>query len=119
MRTVFLVCNSPGEVATFVKPTIVELRRTQPHWRVQICLVPCPFATGAEADVILTWFPDIPIWTPWESTLAWFKGKAGKQGDLIVFLGGDPWHALLLKKRFQIPALAYFCLLYTSPSPRD
>ena len=69
--TLYLVSNSPGEVSTFVKPVVSALRRQHPDWELQICLVPCPYATGAEANVISEW-PERPkVWTPWETTKAW------------------------------------------------
>lgn len=106
--TLYLVTNSPGEVTTFVRPMVQELARRHPEWKLQICLVPCPYATGAEASVIEEWPEQPAVWTPWQTTRAWLSG-AGKGGrGLVVFLGGDPWHALLLKSRFGLPAMAYF-----------
>ena len=65
--TLYLISNSPGEVSTFVKPVVSELRRKHPDWELQICLVPCPYATGVEARVIAEW-PEAPqVWTPWQS----------------------------------------------------
>jgi lipid-A-disaccharide synthase len=106
--TLYLVSNSPGEVSTFVKPVVSALRRRHPDWELQICLVPCPYATGAEAHVIAEW-PEAPrVWTPWQTTKAWWNGVGQGKPGAVVFLGGDPWHALLLKHRFQMPCLAYF-----------
>ena len=106
--TLYLISNSPGEVSTFVKPVVSELRRRHPDWDLQICLVPCPYATGAEARVIAEWPEGPQVWTPWQTTQAWWNGVGKGKPGAVVFLGGDPWHALLLKHRFQMPCLAYF-----------
>jgi hypothetical protein len=108
VKTVYLVSNSPGEVSTFVRPVVAALRRRHPDWRLQVCLVPCPYATGAEANVVASW-PQAPaVWRPWQTTKAWLRAEGRGQSGAVVFLGGDPWHALLLKQRFQLPAVAYF-----------
>ena len=108
MTTIHLVSNSPGEVTTFARPVATALRRKHPDWNLQLCLVPCPYATGAEARIIQEWPEKVQVWTPWETTKAWLRGEGkGKEGA-VVFLGGDPWHALLLKHRFQQPCVAYF-----------
>lgn len=106
--TLYLVTNSPGEVTTFVRPVVRELARSKPDWKVQVCLVPCPYATGAEKSVIEQWAEHPSVWTPWETTKAWFWGVGRGKRGLVAFLGGDPWHALLLKHRFRMPAVAYF-----------
>lgn len=106
--TIYLVSNSPGEVSTFVKPVVKVLRRRQPQWKIQVCLVPCPYATGAEKSVVESWEESPQVWSPWQTTKAWLKGKGRGKPGVVVFLGGDPWHALLLKSRFELPCLAYF-----------
>jgi hypothetical protein len=104
----YLVSNSPGEVSTFVRPVVQVIRERHPEWKLQVCLVPCPYATGAESRVIASW-PERPaVWTPWETTKAWWKGVGRGRRGAVVFLGGDPWHALFLKHRFRMPCLAYF-----------
>ena len=108
MKTIFLTSNSPGEVTTFARPVLSELNRRHPDWNCQICLVPCPYATGAEAKVISGWSERPKVWTPWQTTKAWWSGLDIGGDGAVIFLGGDPWHALLLKRRFGIPALAYF-----------
>lgn len=105
---IYLVSNSPGEVSTFVRPVLSELRRRHPQWSLRVCLVPCPYATGAEAKVIASWPESPQVWSPWQTTKAWWKREGRDKRGAIIFLGGDPWHALLLKRSFQMPALAYF-----------
>jgi hypothetical protein len=105
--TITMIVNSPGEVSTFVRPVAAELARRHPHWRREIALVPCPYATGAEAEVIRGWDLAQQVWSPWQTTLRWARGE-GQGPGVVCFLGGDPWHALLWKHRFRVPAVAYF-----------
>lgn len=105
--TVTLMSNSPGEVATFVKPVAAELARRHPDWTREIALVPCPYATGAEAEVIRGWNIAQRVLTPGQTTRRWLKADASDRAA-VCFLGGDPWHALLWKARFKVPAVAYF-----------
>lgn len=107
MKTITLVGNSPGEVATFVRPVASELKSRHSEWRVELALVPCPYATGAEAEVVRSWDLLEDVWSPAQTTWNWIRGRARTSGA-VVFLGGDPWHALLLKSRFDVPCLAYF-----------
>lgn len=105
--TITLLSNSPGEVTTFVRPVATELTRRHSDWNVEVALVPCPYATGAEADVVRSWGLTQQVWTPWQTTREWLQGTS-KARSLVCFLGGDPWHALLWKRRFRVPAVAYF-----------
>jgi lipid-A-disaccharide synthase len=107
VTTITLVGNSPGEITTFVRPVAVELARRHPDWEREIALVPCPYATGAEAAVIRGWQIANQVWTPRQTVGRWFRGRSPRPGA-VLFLGGDPWHALLLKRRFGVPAVAYF-----------
>lgn len=107
---IYLVSNSPGEVSTFVRPVHDLIRRRFPDWDITVCLVPCPYATGAEATVIRSWSEAATVWSPLETTLNWLRASGRQRPGAVVFLGGDPWHALLLKSRFRLPALAYFAL---------
>ena len=105
---IYLVSNSPGEVSTFVRPVLSELQRRHPQWLLRVCLVPCPYATGAEAKVLASWPESPQVWTPWQTSKAWWRQEGRGKRGAVVFLGGDPWHALLLKRSFQMPTLAYF-----------
>lgn len=107
MTTITLISNSPGEVTTFLRPVATELALRHPDWRREIALVPCPYATGAEAEVIRGWNIADEVLTPGQTTLRWLKGQR-EDRRAVCFLGGDPWHALLWKRRFGVPAVAYF-----------
>lgn len=108
----WITSNSPGEVSTWVGGVTPWLEQLRPHWKVRLALVPCPYASGAEKRVAQT-LPGIhEVFSPWETTrwlfglhhTAWPKAAKG----LVLFLGGDPWHALLLKHRLGYPVAGYF-----------
>ena len=108
----WITSNSPGEVSTWVGGVTPKLARLRPDWRVRLALVPCPYASGAEKRVAQTLEGVHEVLSPWETTL-WYFGL-GKLGwpkaarGMVMFLGGDPWHALLLGKKLGYPVAGYF-----------
>lgn len=115
MHFVF-TANSPGEVATWLTPTVGELRRRKPTARVTVFLVPCAFASGAETDVVRA-LPEVDdVYGPgdyWRIALggplpeALVPLRDGGERGALLYLGGDLIHALRLARRLRIPGLAY------------
>lgn len=108
----WLTSNSPGEVSAWVGGVMPWLARLRPEWKVRLALVPCPYASGAEKRVAQQ-LPGIQeVFSPWETT-RWYLGwkrpawPPARRG-LVMFLGGDPWHALLLKRKLGYPVAGYF-----------
>ena len=54
-----LVSNGPGELYTWVRPVLAELRRQAPERRVSISLIPCQFASGHETKIAETFGPTL------------------------------------------------------------
>ena len=110
MVDIVLTSNSPGEVASWVRVTAAALRRQAPDARITVALVPCPYATGAELSVVKA-LPGVDrALGPWETT-RWYLGGSQldfSQRGTVVFLGGEPWHALLLARRLGYPSQGYF-----------
>ncbi|MBX3168129.1 MAG: hypothetical protein KF760_11995 [Candidatus Eremiobacteraeota bacterium] len=108
----WITSNSPGEVSAWVGGVTPKLARLRPDWRVRLALVPCPYASGAEKRVAQQLEGVHEVLSPWETT-RWYLGL-GKLGwpraerGLVMFLGGDPWHALLLKRKLGYPVAGYF-----------
>ncbi len=46
-----LLVNGPGELYTWVRPLLRELRLLEPNLRIVLGLLPCPFATGYERGI--------------------------------------------------------------------
>ena len=52
MKTeLILLVNGPGELYTWVRPLLRELRLLEPNLRIVLGLLPCPFATGYERGI--------------------------------------------------------------------
>lgn len=123
MPQVVLVSNGPGELYTWVKPVLDELRSRQPQLSVSICLIPCQFAGGNEAAIAATFQPDA-LSTPAEYVRAAAVGAApaplielarrlseGSAGadtaGVVIGLGGNGAMAVALGKRLGYPAYRY------------
>ena len=123
--TIVLVCNGPGELATWVRPLAQRLHRDlalrplQPAAPIglQLVLVPCPNATGSEHRVAERMglferiLPAARFW--WLLLRPRRHGPWPRQG-VVVFLGGDQFWTVLLSARLGYRHLTYACLLYTS-----
>jgi hypothetical protein len=108
-----LTSNGPGEVSAYVKPIARELRRQFPKARITLILVPCQFASGQEITIARRIKELDRVLSPAEYRKILFDRKKLESLELngkgaIIYLGGDPFHALLLKKRLGFPAYAYF-----------
>ena len=111
MTEVVLTTNSPGELHSWVRGTVAELKRRRPDLRVVVALVPCPYASGAEARVARG-IPGVDqVLLPRETAglLLGFRPRAYRPQEpgVVVFLGGEPWHALLVARTLGYPAVAY------------
>ena len=111
---VVLVSNGPGELYTWVRPVLDELRRAAPGVRTAISLVPCQFAGGNEASIAQTFEPDV-LTTPAQYIRGAALGLApeGLQPleapgrGAVVGLGGNAALAVALGKRLGFPAYRY------------
>lgn len=108
-----LVSNGPGELYTWVRPVLEELRRSAPETRVSISLVPCQFAGGNEAAIAETFQPDA-LTTPTQYLRAAASGAAprGLKEDAagngaVIGLGGNAALTVALGKRLGFPSFRY------------
>ncbi len=109
---IFIMTNSPGEVMGWVKPTAEKLKEKQKETIITVVIPPCQYASGME-DKVVGKIPAVDfVVGPSQYLKYLFLGsrpssfRQAKKG-VIVFLGGDPFHALLLSKRLKLPAVAY------------
>jgi len=109
---VFITANSPGELAGRVRPVVRELKRRERNVFITLVITPCQYASGMEAEVGKKW-PEIDEVVKPGQYLKYillgyrsFTFRKDKPG-VVVFLGGDPLHAVLLSRRMKIPAVAY------------
>lgn len=110
-QDVVIITNSPGELSSWVRVTVEQVRRKAPHARIILMLVPCPYASGREVE-IATSYPEIDLVLSPREFLSYLAGFSGtrympaRQG-VVVFLGGDYWHAVLMSRKLGFPAVAY------------
>jgi len=109
---IFIMTNSPGEVMGWVKPAAEKLKEKQKETIITVVIPPCQYASGME-DRVAGEIPAVDsVVGPSQYLKYLFLGsrpssfRQAKKG-VIVFLGGDPFHALLLSKRLKLPAVAY------------
>lgn len=110
---IFIVTNAPGELSGWVRPFARALKREK-EIEVFLIVPPCQFASGREVEVA-EGFPEIDrIIGPKEyirriftGRLSLFQEKRKEKKGLCVFLGGDPFHAVVISKRLGVRAVAY------------
>lgn len=113
-----LVCNGPGELSTWVRPLAEKLHQLQPlrplvpgaSVGLQLVLVPCPNATGAEQQVAEDFGlfeRTLPARRFWR--LLWNPRRYGPwpARGVVVFLGGDQFWTVLLSARLGYRHLTY------------
>ena len=115
---IVLVCNGPGELSTWVRPLAqrlnaeLPLRPSQPGapTGLQLVLVPCPNATGAEhrvaADMGL-FERIIPASRFWWLLLRPRRFGPWPRRGVVVFLGGDQFWTVLLSARLGFRHITY------------
>ncbi len=120
MAQVVLVSNGPGELYTWVRPVLEELRRSRPDLKVSISLIPCQFAAGHEPAIANTFGADA-VTTPAQYLRSAAVGSApeallelahepdptGHGRGVVIGLGGNGAMAAALGKRLGYPAFRY------------
>jgi hypothetical protein len=109
---ILIISNGPGELASWVHPVVRQLRFDAPGARVTVALVPCPYASGQEADSLRAWPESVGVWSPGDTMryLLFNQRPAGfrpRERGVVVFLGGDQLFAALLALRTGYKLLSY------------
>ncbi len=111
-KDIIIVTNSPGELSSWARVITDSLRKKMPESRIIVVLVPCPYATGKEDEIARSYKAVDVVFTPVDFLQFFLFGKTpdkfkfSKEG-IVVFLGGDFWHAASLAWRLKFPAVAY------------
>ena len=106
-----LVSNGPGELYTWVKPVLAELRR-YPHVRVHIGLIPCQFASGSETRIAATFGAD-SVSAPGDFARFMALGRRlpgleqPAPNGFVLSLGGSAGLALNLGEKLGYPVYRY------------
>lgn len=109
-----LVANGPGELYTWARPVLRELRRRAPQWRVAISLIPCQFASGQETEIARGFGADV-VTSPAQYLRAAATGgvppglatSGAGDGGFVLSLGGNTSMAVSLARRLGRPAYRY------------
>lgn len=109
---IIITTNSPGELHSWVKGTAAKLRQQHPGLRLVLALVPCPYASGAEARVACQISELDIVLKPRQTLHLLLRGSVPgvyqpSRRGVAVYLGGDHWHAAALAKRLHYPAVGY------------
>jgi len=108
---IVIITNSPGELTSWVRSTTEALRISKPDTRIVVALVPCPYATGREQEIASSFQHVDLVLSPSDylKICLGLKVKSYKPSrkGIVLFLGGDFWHALLMARRLKYPAIAY------------
>ncbi len=107
-----ITVNGPGEVACWLFPLLPVLRERLPAARIVVALVPCVFSTGAERELIRSWYGIDAVLTKTETMalVLWNRLPSGlfrRRPGFVLHLGGDCLLSWLLSKRLGQAALAY------------
>jgi lipid-A-disaccharide synthase len=109
-REVVLVSNGPGELHTWLRPTLQALRAADPDLPVRIALVPCQFASGREIEIAADFGADAVV-SPGAYLRTVPAGRApadlGADRGVVVQLGGNVALAAALARRLGHPLHRY------------
>jgi len=113
---VVIISNGPGELNTWVKPVLYNLKKlisssdSNINITLRLSLVPCPNATGRELQVAKGW-DEFDLITSaasfWKLLLRPSKFSYWPKKGIVVFLGGDQFWSVLLAKRLGYKSITY------------
>lgn len=112
---VILVSNGPGELQTWVRPVLKELRQQAPGIETVISLIPCQFASGAETRIAAGFGADY-VTSPAEAMRV--LSGTGKSGPLsgsagaVIGLGGNTRLAVGLARKLDAAVYRYSFVPY-------
>jgi len=106
---VIITVNGPGELYYWVMTLINSLVSNRVPVQIWIFLTPCQFSSGCEQKVLQENQFITKIFLPSETRqVCWGKKSLSfPRRGLILFLGGDIFNAVLLKKRSGYPLWVY------------
>ncbi|WP_159788748.1 lipid-A-disaccharide synthase [Sodalinema gerasimenkoae] len=112
MTDILILSNGPGEVTTWVRPVVQEIRRQFPQARLSVVLSPCPHASGREAAIARS-YPDVDRVQAAEDFWPFLlRGKTAENWDwsdegVVLFLGGDRLFPVLIGRRLGYRIVVY------------
>ncbi len=115
---IVFVSNGPGELSTWVRPLaenlhqrlLMQPRSSASPLALRLILVPCPNATGQEAEVAQKWKQFEKIHKAnsfWKLLLRPGLHDSWPENGIVVFLGGDQFWSVLLSARLGYSHITY------------
>lgn len=111
---VYITSNSPGELAGWVRPVAKKLKEKREDVETVLIIPPCQYASGKEVGVARSFSGIKYVLGPRDYMRYILSGrsfpftrKAGEKEGVCVFLGGDPFHTVLVSRKLRLPAVAY------------
>lgn len=117
---ILILSNGPGELATWVQPTVRALRDPSRNWgvdtpnpvRISVILSPCPHANGEEAAMArqlpgvdrvqaVDGFWPFLLWGRTQDNWDWYPR------GVVLFLGGDQFFTVLISRRLGYASVTY------------
>ncbi|MFC1496404.1 hypothetical protein ACFL52_03210 [Candidatus Margulisiibacteriota bacterium] len=109
-----LVANGPGELSALVKPIVEKLRERSSKKvpiRTTLFLTPCQFSSGKEEQFVKTLGLDQVVtaeeYRKWILGMALNRDLKLKYRGVVLYLGGDLLHAVLIAKKLGYKVYAY------------
>lgn len=108
--TLLILSNSPGEIISWVAPVVSAAHRRYPHWRIEVLLTPCQYASGME-ETLVSEMPGVTSVSSPSDTFrrlrSWPWRHRRKEPGAVLFLGGDPIYSRLFALKYGWPVFAY------------
>lgn len=109
---ILMLSNGPGELSTWVRPVVEELRQRLPQARLSLVLSPCPHASGQETEMARQHLGIDRVQAPEHFIRYLLTGRTANRWDwhergVVVFLGGDQFFALWMAKRLGYRIVIY------------
>ena len=113
---ILILSNAPGELATWVKPTVRELRHIlgddREKVRISVILSPCPNSSGREAEIAQS-YPEVDRVQAAEHFFSFLLlGKTAEKWEwrdrgVVLFLGGDQFFPVVIGRRLGYRTVIY------------
>lgn len=106
-QTLLFTANSPGEIAGWLRPLVVQARKRWPGTRIVVVLLPCTFASGGESRVAVDLVGVDEVIPASQFTRLLLRDGARFGRSVLFHLGGDLMYAAALVWRWGFTAWAY------------
>jgi lipid-A-disaccharide synthase len=107
---IVVTTNGPGELMGWARPFLRAVIARAPDADITLVLVPCPYATGREAEAAQTMFPTAHVVDPKSyGRFLLNKPVTGMERGpgALQYLGGDLFHATTVARRLGLAPMTY------------